>query len=182
MHGAPASAAVPTTGPARAPVTRPACPLHLPLPAPPVRRRGRLDALRERLQQAASGAGEADRLVALTEVEAEREKLLRALDAAEEKQAWDRLQPLQSTLDFAALAVSKAEALLAPPPLTGQGAADAAAKPGPSTAMEQAAMEEMAEDMVNALVDDESDEEDEDGLLQMMAARHKAKGKGKKKG
>ena len=44
-------------------------------------------------------------------------------------------------------------------------------------------MEEMAEDMVNALVDDESDEEDEDGLLQMMAARQtRGQGQGQEEG
>ena len=129
---------------------------------------GRLDGLRERLQQAA-GEGEADRLLALTEVEAERDKLLKELDAVEAKQAWERLQPLQSALEFAQSAASRAQALLAPTP-----AAEAR-----DTASLEGGGEEAAE---TADIEEESEDEDEDGLLHMMAARHKARGKHRKRG
>ena len=129
---------------------------------------GRLDVLRERLQQA-TGEGEADRLHALTEVEAEREKLLKELDAAEAKQEWERLQPLQSALEFADSAASRAQALLAPTPA--------------AEARDSASLEEVGgEAAETADIDEESDDDDEDMLLQMMAARRKASGKHRKRG
>ena len=132
----------------------------------------RLDALRERLQQA-TGAGAEDRLLVMTELDAEREKVLKELELMEERQAWDRLQPLQCVLDFASAASGKAEALLAPSPDVAEATLAATDRKSAKDGM----AEETAEDMGSAPVDDESDEEDEDDLLNMMAARHKSKGR-----
>ena len=102
-------------------------------------------------------------------MEAEREKLLKELDAAEAKQEWERLQPLQSALEFADSAASRAQALLAPTPA--------------AEARDSASLEEVGgEAAETADIDEESDDDDADMLLQMMAARRKASGKHRKRG
>ena len=87
----------------------------------------------------------------------------------EAKQTWERLQPLHSALEFAESAASRAQALLAPTPA--------------AEARDTASLEEGGEEAAEtAHIEEESEDDDEDGLLHMMAARHKAKGKHRKRG